>query len=134
MTFIAGQIPSSTPTAASFSGSYQMAYVNYPSPVDGSFYDAQFMLSPNGAGTASTSPMTGNYQEDSTGTLTPLAVSQAAASFKYTAANGAIVLNFPTFSTKNPASTALMTGQEYLYFSPDGNFVFGGSPSSPDMR
>ena len=52
--FVAGLIPSPTPAAANFSGSYQMAYVNYPSPVDGSFYDAQFTLSPNGAGSAST--------------------------------------------------------------------------------
>jgi uncharacterized protein (TIGR03437 family) len=131
--FIAGQIPPSTPTAASFNGSYTMAYVNYPSPVDGSFYDATFTLSPNGAGNVSTSSMTGNYQEDSTGTLTPIAVTQAAASFKYSAANGAIVLNFPNFNPNSPKNALLMSGQEYLYFSPDGNFVFGGSPDSPDM-
>lgn len=132
--FIAALIPSPTPTAASFSGSYQMAYVNYPSPVDGSLYDAQFTLSPNGAGAASTSSMTGYYQEESsTGALNPISVSQAAASFKYTASNGAFSLAFPTFSTKNPASTALMSGQEFLYFSPDGNFVFGGAPNAPDM-
>jgi uncharacterized protein (TIGR03437 family) len=131
--FVAGLIPSPTPTAGSFSGSYQMAYVNYPSPVDGSFYDAQFTLTPNGAGNASTSSMTGNYQENSTGTLTAIAVTQGAASFKYTVANGAVVLNFPTFNQNSPKNTLLMSGQEYLYFSPDGNFVFGGSPLSPDM-
>src|ERR1022692_4185651 len=32
----------------------------------------------------------------------------------------------------NP-SGALLTGQYYLYFSPDGNFVFGGSPYSADL-
>jgi uncharacterized protein (TIGR03437 family) len=133
--FVAGLIPSPTPTAGSFSGSYQMAYMNYPSPVDGSLYDAQFTLSPNGAGNASTSSITGNYQEvnQSTGAVTPVSVTQSAASFKYTVTNGAAVLNFPTFSTNNPKNTLLMSGQQYLYFSPDGNFVFGGSPLSPDI-
>jgi uncharacterized protein (TIGR03437 family) len=133
--FVAGLIPSPSPATGSFSGTYQMAYVNYPSPVDGSFYDAQFTLSPNGAGTASTSSMTGYYQEvnQSTGAVTPYSVTQGAASFKYTAANGAFVLNFPNFNTNSPTNTLLMSGQEYLYFSPDGNFVFGGSPFSPDM-
>ena len=35
-----------------------------------------------------------------------------------------------TFPNSN---TALFTGQYYLYFSPDGNFVFGGSPNSFDL-
>lgn len=131
--FVAGLIPSPTPTAGTLSGSFQMAYVNYPSPVDGSFYDAQFTLSSSGNGTASTSSMTGNYQEASTGTVVPTTVTQGAASFKYTASNGAFVLNFPTFNQNSPRNTLLMSGQEYLYFSPDGNFVFGGSPYSPDM-
>ena len=130
--FVAGLIPSPVPTAGSLSGSYAMAYVNYPSPVDGSFYDAQFTLNSSGAGSASTSSMTGNYQEESTGTLVPISVTQGAASFKYTVANGAVVLNFPTFAP-NSKSTLLMSGQEYLYFSPDGNFVFGGSPYGSDM-
>jgi uncharacterized protein (TIGR03437 family) len=131
--FVAGLIPSPSPTAGSLSGSFQMAYVNYPSPVDGSFYDAQFTLNSSGNGTASTSSMTGNYQEASTGTVVPITVTQGPTSFKYTASNGAFVLNFPTFNQNSPNNTLLMSGQEYLYFSPDGNFVFGGSPFSPDM-
>jgi uncharacterized protein (TIGR03437 family) len=131
--FVAGLIPSPTPTAGSLSGSFQMAYVNYPSPVDGSFYDAQFTLNSSGNGTASTSSMTGNYQEASTGTVVPITVTQGAASFKYTSSNGAFVLNFPTFNQNSPRNTLLMSGQEYLYFSPDGNFVFGGSPTGADM-
>ena len=37
-----------------------------------------------------------------------------------------------TFPNSNPPAAAL-TGQYYLYFSPDGNFVFGGSPYAADM-
>jgi uncharacterized protein (TIGR03437 family) len=133
--FVAGLVPSPSPTAGSFSGTYQIAYVNYPSPVDGSFYDANYSLTANGAGAVSVSAMNGFYQEVSqtTGAVTAVPVTQSAASLKYIASNGAMVVTFPTFNSKNPASTALMSGQEYLYFSPDGNFVFGGSPLAPDM-
>ena len=46
---------------------------------------------------------------------------------KYIFSNGAAVVTFPN------SNTALFTGQYYLYFSPDGNFVFGGSPNSFDL-
>ena len=61
--FIAGQQPSPLPTAGSFSGTYQVAYANFPSPVDGSFYDANFTLNANAAGAVSVSTMNGFYQE-----------------------------------------------------------------------
>jgi uncharacterized protein (TIGR03437 family) len=123
--FVAGQIPASSPTASSFSGSYSMAYMNYPSPVDGDLYDAQFTMNPNGSGTVSTSGISGYYLGNGT-TLT----TQNSNSVKYTVSNGAVVINFPTF---NQNSTPLLSGQEYLYFSPDGNFVFGGSPDQADI-
>lgn len=133
--FVAGLVPSPTPTAASLSGSYSMAYINYPSPVDQSLYDAQFSLSSNGSGNANASGLTGYYQESAqgSGAITPVAVTQSSTSVKYTASNGAFVLNFPTFNYNSPLNTPLMSGQEYLYFSPDGNFVFGGSPIAADM-
>ena len=37
------------------------------------------------------------------------------------------MLTFPN------SNTALLVGQYYLYISPDGNFVFGGSPGAFDM-
>ena len=46
---------------------------------------------------------------------------------KYIFSGGAGVVTFPN------SNTALFTGQYYLYFSPDGNFVFGGSPVGFDM-
>jgi uncharacterized protein (TIGR03437 family) len=56
------------------------------------------------------------------------ATGQAASTLKYTASNGAMVVNFPTST-----AATLVNGQEYLYSSPDGNFVFGGSPTGFDM-
>jgi uncharacterized protein (TIGR03437 family) len=47
---------------------------------------------------------------------------------KYSFSNGAGVLPFPTLSTAR-----FYSGQEYLYISPDRNFVFGGNPNGFDM-
>jgi uncharacterized protein (TIGR03437 family) len=129
--FVAALLPSPTPTAGSFSGTYNMAYMNFPLNQEGIeegigaeyFESAQFTLNPNGSGTAAQSAITGFYAGNGT-----TGTGQAASSLKYTASNGAIVVNFPTSS-----AATLVTGQEYLYFSPDGNFVFGGSPDQADM-
>jgi uncharacterized protein (TIGR03437 family) len=125
--FIAGQIPASVPTASSFSGTYSMVYLNYSSPIDGAPYDAQFTMNPNGGGTVSLSNISGYYVTSSTttGAGSTIAVTQGNANVKYTVSNGAVVLNFPTLS--QGTSTEVLSGQNYLYFSPDGNFVFGGS-------
>ena len=42
-------------------------------------------------------------------------------------ANGAAVVTFPN------VNAAYFNSQEYLYFSPDGNFFFGGPPNGFDM-
>ena len=133
--FIAGQLPSPTPTASTFSGTYAMTYFNYPSLADQEAYDAQFNLSPNGAGTLGTVTMSGVYlgTNASTGAPEATTVSQTASGVKYTVVNGAVVMTFPNFNTGSPQNTLLLTGQEYLYFSPDGNFVFGGAPGQVDM-
>jgi uncharacterized protein (TIGR03437 family) len=129
--FIAALIPTATPTLSSFNGSYAMSYINFPSPVNGDLYDASFTLTPNGAGTIGTVNATGYYLGQ--GAAVTSATTQSASGVKYTASNGAVVITFPTFNTKSPQNTALLSGQEYLYFSPDGNFVFGGSPGQADM-
>jgi len=135
--FIAGQIPASPPTASSFSGTYSMAYLNYSSPLDGAPYDAQFTMSPNGSGSVSLANLSGYYitSNTTTGAGETVAVSQNGASVKYTVSNGAVVLNFPNLSTGT--STELLsggTGGNYLYFSPDGNFVFGGSAGATNLQ
>ncbi len=112
-----------------------MAYMNYPSQVNQEAYDAQFTLNPNGAGTVGTVTMSGFYLGSNASTGAPQAttVSQNASGVKYTVVNGAVVMTFPNFNQGSPQNTLLLTGQEYLYFSPDGNFVFGGSPGQADM-
>lgn len=127
--FVMAQIPTPTPTLSTFNGSYSMAYFNYPSPLDGYPYDAQFTLNPNGAGALGTVAASGYYYAlDSSGNSGTTSVTQNA-SAKYTVSSGAVVITFPNLSN----STSLLSGQDYLYFSPDGNFVFGGSPTQADF-
>jgi uncharacterized protein (TIGR03437 family) len=132
--FVAGLIPSPTPTTSTFSGTYAMSYFNYPSPVNGDAYDAQFNLSPNGSGTLGTVNLSGVYLgTNSAGAMVTQTTTQTASSVKYTVSNGAVVMTFPTLNQNSPQNTPLISGQEYLYFSPDGNFVFGGAPNQIDI-
>ncbi len=125
--FIAGLLPSPAPGLSTFSGSYAMSYVNYSDVQDTNsiyyFAGAQFTLNPNGAGSLGNVSIRGFYTGNGT-TVT----GQVSNGLKYTASNGAMVLPFPTNT-----SATLVSGNEYLYFSPDGNFVFGGSPVQADM-
>ena len=50
-------------------------------------------------------------------------------SAKYMFQNGAGILEFPTSSNIN----TLIQGNHYVYVSPDGNFIFGGSPNGWDI-
>ena len=52
---------------------------------------------------------------------------QSLSGAKYRFSNGAAVLTFPA------SQTAFFAGDYWLYFSPDGNFVFGGSPDFADL-
>jgi uncharacterized protein (TIGR03437 family) len=132
--FIAGQLPSPTPTTSSFSGTYAMAYFNFPSQVNQEAYDAQFNLSPSGSGALGTVTMSGVYLgQDTSGNPQTATVSQTASGVKYSVTNGAAVITFPNYNQGAPQNTLLLTGQEYLYFSPDGNFVFGGAPNQVDI-
>src|SRR5579863_9277791 len=96
--FIAAQLPSPTPTTSSFSGTYAMAYMNFPSLVNQEAYDAQFNLSPNGSGTLGTVAMSGVYLgSDVNGNPQTATVSQSASGVKYSVTNGAAVITFPNF-------------------------------------
>lgn len=54
-------------------------------------------------------------------------------SIKYAFSNGAANLFFTGSYGFNNLQSTLMVGNHYLYMSPDGNFVFGGSPLGYDM-
>ena len=127
--FVAAPLASPLPTAASFSGTYvfsnldltqNLAYTLQEQGNPGGFQynlGMMFTLNANGACGLSQTTVTGYA---GTGT-TPITQISSLPTCLFS--NGAAVVTFPTNGT-------LMAGQKYLYFSKDGNFVFGGSPYS----
>jgi len=86
--------------------------------------DALFTFTANGAGTLSNVTGSG-YIGINGGSAT----TQNFGTVKYSFSNGAASIPFSgTVSDSN-----LIAGTHYLYISPDGNFVFGGSPQDWDM-
>ena len=60
------------------------------------------------------------------------AYTQTNSGLKYISSNTAPPV--PTFPAYGSANAQLMSGQKYLYFSKDGNFMFGGSPVTSARR
>ena len=122
--FVAAPLASPLPTAANFSGTYvfsnldltlNLLYTQQGS--SGAAYNLgmMFTLTADGACHLGNTTVTGYVGTNTTPIL------QAASLPACLFSNGAAVVTFPTTGT-------LMAGQKYLYFSKDGNFVFGGSP------
>lgn len=120
--FIAAPLANPVPTASTFKGSYSMAYMDLSSGSPLSTIGLQAQMTPDGNGAIGTVPLSAYIG----GNGSAKAV-QSLSGAKYIFSGGAAVVTFPT------SNSALLTGQYYLYFSPDGNFVFGGSPVSADM-
>jgi len=110
-----------TSSSPSFSGSYSLSYLNFIDLEPNEAFDALVQISPNGSGNIGSANVT-YYAEDSTA---PTTVSESGV--KYSVSNGAVALSFPN------SNNLPLTGAEYLYVSPDGGFVFGGSPTGIDM-
>lgn len=119
-------------TNASFSGSYSAvgfwpgggAYAFgegfYGSPLD--TLGASFQLNPNGSGSLGSVSISGTAGNGG-------AASQTISGATYSFSNGAAVVTLPS----NQNGAFFLGGPstpEYLYFSPDGNFFFGGSPTT----
>jgi uncharacterized protein (TIGR03437 family) len=93
-----------------------------PNTFDASLaYEANFQMTPDGAGDIGTVKLTG--YEGATGSFTA-----AEYEVSYTVSNGIAGVMFPISKPPLP-----LNGTENLYVSPDGNFVFGGSPTLWDM-
>jgi uncharacterized protein (TIGR03437 family) len=107
---------------ASFTGSYSMVGF-FPGGNPASAADLYYQLNPNGAGSLGTVSISGYF-----GGTGATVQTQTSPNVPYTFSNGAAIMTFPTSTT-----AAFYSGREYLYFSPDTNFVFGGSPAGFDM-
>jgi len=120
--FIAAPLASPMPTASTFKGSYSLAYMDLSSGNPLYTVGAMLTMNPDGVknvGTVGVVAYVGEYGSSKSGQSLP--------NVSYIFSGGAAVVTFPN------TSNALFTGQYYLYFSPDGNFVFGGSPYSADL-
>jgi uncharacterized protein (TIGR03437 family) len=118
--FIAAPLSTPVPTSATFKGSYWLADMDA-----GNGISSMFQVNPDGAGNLGNVTLTGYNGNIGSGSSV---VTQTASGVKYIFSNGAAVVTFPS-----PSNATLIWGQKYLYFSPDGNFVFGGSPTSWDF-
>jgi uncharacterized protein (TIGR03437 family) len=120
--FIATPLGSTQATASTFKGSYSLAYMDLSS--DNPLYTvgAMLQMNPDGASNVGTVGVAAYVGQNGSAKAV-----QSLPNVKYRFSNGAAVVTFPN------SNTALFVGDYWLYFSPDGNFVFGGSPVSSDL-
>jgi len=120
--FIAAPVTSQG--TSTLQGPYSLAYIDPTGLLTQQVaYDALLQMTPNGAGSIGSVSLSA-YATSSTPTT------QSFSGINYVASNGAFVLTFPT---SNSSTGPLLQGQYYLYSTPDGSFVFGGSPENFDM-
>jgi uncharacterized protein (TIGR03437 family) len=120
--FIAAPLATPLPGASTFKGTYSLAYMDLSSGNPLYTVGAMLQMNPNGAGSVGTVGVTAYVGEYGSSKVV-----QSLPNVTYIFSGGAAKVTFPT------SNTALFSGQYYLYFSPDGNFVFGGSPYSADL-
>ncbi len=122
--FIAAKFPASTPTIASFNGSYAIAEMSTPGLSLAAIRDAMFQINPDGAGHLGTLNPFGYIGNGNTEVI-PAPIVGATYSFDATGL-GKLQLN-------GTPGTDLVAGQWLFYVSPDGRFIFGGSSAGFDI-
>jgi uncharacterized protein (TIGR03437 family) len=121
--FIAAQLAQPQPTNAFFHGTYTLSDVDSPNGSPQATSDTILNLTADGTGRIGTVEANGYIAQNGGSLLT-----QSISGVKYLFSNGAANVSFGSCS-----SASLFCGTRYLYFSADGNFVFGGAPDSWDM-
>jgi len=112
--------PLASQGTGTLNGPYSISYLQPSIESGGTPYGALLQLNSNGSGTIGNVDVTA-YAD------TTSATTQTINGVNYTVSNNAFVVNFPT------NNTGLVQGQEFFYSSPDGSFIFGGSPEDFDM-
>lgn len=115
---IAAPVGSQQATNATLNGAYAIAYFDPTVPGD-----ASFTLNANGSGGVGTVSVTAYTGSSST------ASNQSVSGVTYSFSNGAAQVKFGG----KRSSSEIIAGNEVLYITPDGNFVFGGSSTGYDM-
>jgi uncharacterized protein (TIGR03437 family) len=117
--------PVSAATTATFHGSYWVAAMDVPSSDFTQIRDAWYELNPDGNGNLGNVAVSGYIAGNG-----PSVITQSLPSVTYSFAGGSGTVAFPALSLTN---SNLIQGGKSLYISPDGTFVFGGSPPGFDM-
>ncbi|MCC6342585.1 MAG: hypothetical protein IT166_10315 [Bryobacterales bacterium] len=120
--FIAAPAGAAAPTTSSFRGSYWVAEFNFPTST-AQARDALFRINPDGQGSLGTINATGYIGNSGA------KVSQTVNGALYSFQSGFATLTYG--GTLN--NQTVIAGSRNLYVSPDGNFIFGGSPAGADM-
>jgi len=120
--FIAAPLPSAT--ASSFTGTYSMLGLDDPTLSVRDTRSYQLSLT---FGTAAA--RASGYFANSGSAL----ANQSFSAVKFTYSNGAAVVNFGSELVTANVDTDLMSGTKYFYNTPDGEFIFGGSPNGWDF-
>ncbi len=113
--------PLTSQNTGTLQGAYSIAYADPTGALAGGTpFGALLEMTSNGAGTIATANLSA-YASSTTPTT------QSISGVKYFVSSNAFVVTFPN------SSSNLIQGQEYLYSTPDGSFVFGGAPDNVDM-
>ena len=120
--FIAAPVISQT--AATFNGTYSMIGLDDPTLSVADTRAYSFSLT---AGNASTE--LSGYLAIKGGTL----IRQSLSNLKFVSSGRAEAISFGSDLTIYDVDTSLIGGTKYFYMSPDGDFIFGGSPSGWDF-
>lgn len=126
--FVGAQLSSPAPANATFQGTYSIIGMDSPTLGIANTRAYSFPVTADGNGGIGTVNPTGYFASNST-----LFRQGAISGVRYSFSGGAAVVKFGSELTVNNVNADLMAGTKYFYFSPDGNFVFGGSPTGWDF-
>ncbi len=110
---------SGPPSESTLSGTYSVAYLNFPGGLVAEAESAGFQMTADGRGGVGPVNIL-MYQGNSS---TPIELEESAS---YFSADGAEVLSFPS-------TGYALAGAKYVYTTPDGSVIFGGGPDSFDF-
>ena len=124
--FLAAPAPTSTP---SLQGTFSVIGVGIPALTLDLLHTRAYSFTMTGSSSAvSTTALTGSLGLNATAMTQP-----AFSGVKYSVSAGAAAVTFGNELTTTNLDSNLMSGAKYFYFSPDGNFFFGGDPEDTDF-
>ena len=124
--FVAAPAPTLTP---SLQGTFSVIGVGIPALTLDLIHTRAYAFTMTGtSSTVTTTALTGSLGLNITAMTQP-----AFTGVDYTISAGAAAVTFGNELTTTNLDSSLMSGTKYFYFSPDGNFFFGGDPEDTDF-